>query len=458
MDDAKLDQEVVVLVPPASGVDERASSPWPDLLPELAGMVFCRLLSYRDRLRFQAVCRSWRLAAPRQHPLPPPLPWLSLDRATYQSLPDGEVHRLVPDPDDDELPGTVCRGSFDGWLLYHRPPEQPPPQPQRQPECFLRNPLSMAKIALPNHAPVGLCPGGCYDAMCFPKPEEFMRKIIVRSPDHVAAMTDYFILLHLPPKPPQLPYWSFTAATISIDDGGLFTSHHCWRDMALYHGKLYSISTGEELFVHEFSSSEAVSSPSSSTTTATQHRPRYCRGEVVIDTAPPLDDEEHGYYWVRNLHLVESCTGDKPLLMVRWRWRLPAVYDYRHWCADELSKEIKLDVFEADMENRRWSEVEEIGDQAIFLGNTNSKAVPTLPDHGSSIFFLGSIVTDYCLDGIIDGIGDCAYGVYNMKNGTFRFDNPVSIKRDRVPLGLDDDGYPPKRWRPRWIADWFFPS
>uniref|UniRef100_A0A0E0MCK7 Uncharacterized protein n=1 Tax=Oryza punctata TaxID=4537 RepID=A0A0E0MCK7_ORYPU len=60
--------------------------------------------------------------------------------------------------------------------------------------------------------------------------------------------------------------------------------------------------------------------------------------------------------------------------------------------------------------------MKEIGDQAIFPGNTYSKAVPTLPDHGSSIFFLGSNVTDYCLDGIIDGIGDCAYGNSHVKS------------------------------------------
>ncbi|KAF0899248.1 hypothetical protein E2562_015905 [Oryza meyeriana var. granulata] len=163
------------------GMDETAWSPWPELLPELAGMVFCRLLSYSDRLRFRAVCRPWRLAAQQQHPLPPALPWVNLDRITYQSLPDGEVHR-VPVP--DELPaGTVCRGSFNGWLLYDR---------MEQLECFLRNPISKAKIDLPYYwhsdddEAIRFLPDYVEEhTMCFH--EGTVRKIVVCSPDLVDA-------------------------------------------------------------------------------------------------------------------------------------------------------------------------------------------------------------------------------------------------------------------------------
>uniref|UniRef100_A0A0E0LH10 KIB1-4 beta-propeller domain-containing protein n=1 Tax=Oryza punctata TaxID=4537 RepID=A0A0E0LH10_ORYPU len=387
--------------------DEGAWSPWPDLQPELAGMVFCRLLSYGDRLRFRAVCRRWRLAARQQHPLPPALPWLNLDRITYQSLPDGEVHRI---PVPDELPaGTVCRGSFDGWLLYDR---------SEQLECFLRNPISKAKIDLPYH-------WHCHEAilpddeegrhtMCFH--ESAVRRIVVCSPDLVVAAHVYLgLLFH---RPSMHSTWSLADSP----------STAC--NITLYRGKLYSISIYGELFVHEFSHHGHGDHVSS-------------RFEIVIDTTPPEVEGWSTHY------LVVSCTGK--LLMVRWRWRLPNSYTMRRWRADELSKAINLDVFEADLEKRHWSEVKEIGDQALFVGTTCSKALP-LPDHGNRIFFLGFDITQYCLGGIIHGIGDCAYCVYDMKNGTFIFDNPVSIKRERLSYG--SEGNLSQRWR----ADWFFPS
>ena len=52
---------------------------WPDLPPEIAGLILSRLGSHDDRLSFAAVCPEWRLAA-EQHrtPLPPAIPCISL--------------------------------------------------------------------------------------------------------------------------------------------------------------------------------------------------------------------------------------------------------------------------------------------------------------------------------------------------------------------------------------------
>ncbi|KAL6595560.1 hypothetical protein ACP70R_047900 [Stipagrostis hirtigluma subsp. patula] len=84
-------------------LSRRRPSPWADLPPELAGLILCRLLSHGDRLSFRAVCRQWRLAARRQRPLPPALPWLSLRQLPLRTHPAG-----VAD----------CFCSLDGWLLY----------------------------------------------------------------------------------------------------------------------------------------------------------------------------------------------------------------------------------------------------------------------------------------------------------------------------------------------------
>ncbi|OEL23961.1 hypothetical protein BAE44_0015020 [Dichanthelium oligosanthes] len=108
------------------------SSSWPDLQPEILGLVLGRLPSLADRVRLRAVCRPWRCNA-QWKPLPPPLPWLSLLDETFLSLPDGEIHRM-PVPDD-----ASCHGSVDSWLiLVHN-----------DGRCSLMNPFSKATSQLP---------------------------------------------------------------------------------------------------------------------------------------------------------------------------------------------------------------------------------------------------------------------------------------------------------------------
>ncbi|XP_040381758.1 F-box protein At2g17036-like [Oryza brachyantha] len=397
---------------------ECVPSPWPELPPDLAGAVYCRLVSYGDRVRFRAVCRPWRLAARRQHPLPAALPWIALDRTTYESLPDGEVHR-VPVP--GELPAdTVCRGAFDGWLLY---------ESGEQRERCLRNPISMAKIDLPYHCDEVINPGFNLDGL-YPTTvclhEAVLRKIVVCSPDFLAAIIDYGAVLFLRPGSMHST-WSLAACPGYVGD------------IALYRGKLYFVAGHGELAVHDFSSSSSEASSSRRHGSAKDDSSSSCV-DVVISTEPPLNNQNppRGHFWDSTVYLVVSCTGK--LLMVRWRRCLPLAPHYRHWCADELSKEIKVDVFEADLEKRRWSEVEELGEQALFVGTTCSKALPW-PDHANCVFFLGLNVAKFSPDGTIDGIGGCAYCVYDMKNGAFSFDHPVSIERDF------------RRSR----DDWFFP-
>ncbi|CAM0879792.1 unnamed protein product [Alopecurus aequalis] len=69
------------------------TAPWPELPPELLGLVLSRLPSQVDRVRLCAVCRPWR-STPRPHPLPPPFPWIVLRDRTFLTLPYGALHRL----------------------------------------------------------------------------------------------------------------------------------------------------------------------------------------------------------------------------------------------------------------------------------------------------------------------------------------------------------------------------
>uniref|UniRef100_A0A0E0MCL1 F-box domain-containing protein n=1 Tax=Oryza punctata TaxID=4537 RepID=A0A0E0MCL1_ORYPU len=180
-----------VVAPPACADDDGRGSRWSDLPPDLAGMVFCRLLSHGDRRRFRAICSDWRLSAreqatmpPSSSLLPPSLPWLALDRRTFQSLPDGEVHRFSDGPAI-----TVCRGSFDGSLLYY----QYRNGYNEFRSNFLWNPFSGAVLDLPVHCVSGGGGGGGGEPMCFDK--AIKRRIVVCSPDLVAATVEHSSLI-----------------------------------------------------------------------------------------------------------------------------------------------------------------------------------------------------------------------------------------------------------------------
>ncbi|KAI4975633.1 hypothetical protein ZWY2020_049240 [Hordeum vulgare] len=127
-----------------------SSSPWPDLPPEVLGLILCQLSSYADRLSFRAVCYQWRLAARQERPvLPLALPWLHQRMDTYHSLPDGKAHRFA-------VPRAPCnssgRDAFDGmlrnfgsWVLYEHHNDNDRRCTCRRP-CLLRNPFSGTTI------------------------------------------------------------------------------------------------------------------------------------------------------------------------------------------------------------------------------------------------------------------------------------------------------------------------
>ncbi|KAM0852605.1 hypothetical protein ACQ4PT_051622 [Festuca glaucescens] len=93
---------------------------WLSLPEELLGMVRLKLASLRDRVRFAAVCSSWRAAASRQPP-PSALPLLLLSPQDEEKekrlycLEDGGILR-VPVPSN--LCGMWLNGSYDGgWII-----------------------------------------------------------------------------------------------------------------------------------------------------------------------------------------------------------------------------------------------------------------------------------------------------------------------------------------------------
>jgi hypothetical protein len=107
-------------------------SPWPDLPPELAGLILSRLLCHVDRNSFSLVCRGWRLAGQQQRTLvPPAMPGINLGRGLYYNLAadgNGKAWCRFATPK-----GCHAGASFGGWLMYEH---------NRSHLCFLRDPFS----------------------------------------------------------------------------------------------------------------------------------------------------------------------------------------------------------------------------------------------------------------------------------------------------------------------------
>ncbi|CAO2140905.1 unnamed protein product [Urochloa humidicola] len=214
--------------PPGDGI--RPPPSWSELLPELAGLIPRLLLCHIDRLRFSCVCHRWHLAAQqhRRH-LPPALPLVCLNHTAFLSLPAGEVRRAAAAAPAVEE-GISCRSCFDGWLLYG-----PNDRYSDIDKCCLTNPISGVTIEMPLHL------GDLAKSNML-----YTRKFIVCSPDLTAFGCGNSVAFYRPGEPSWL-------VSPSNDDNLEY-----YMDFALYHEKIYALSTADELFVHNAGDGAAV--------------------------------------------------------------------------------------------------------------------------------------------------------------------------------------------------------
>ncbi|PNT65452.1 uncharacterized protein LOC104585191 [Brachypodium distachyon] len=225
-----------------------SSSLWSDgLLPELAGLVLCRLPSLADRARFGAVCRRWSLAAQRQAPtLPPALPWICpFPRQVFQSFPDGESHNLGSSQPTASL---LCCGLSENWLLFMNTGRCVHVQ---QPSRFLKNPLNGATIPLPHKF------GPAYDVR---SDLISIRKFIVSSDVDglIVAMTQRGLTgltpshgrggQHTACCRPGMSVWS-----IAANPG--------YEDIAFHHGIIYGVTRKGGLYAHNISEDRGTGEP-----------------------------------------------------------------------------------------------------------------------------------------------------------------------------------------------------
>jgi hypothetical protein len=190
--------------------------------------------------------------------------------------------------------------------------------------------------------------------------------------------------------------------------------------MVLYRDKIFALSLNEGLFVHELG--------------------QPCHAERIIKNRPPPPpgiDTMAVFPAVVKHYMLVSSDGRK-LLMARWN--LPP------------GSQMNLQVFEADLERREWTEVKDLDGQVLFLSMTCSRALAgsasstELYDKGfrggNRVFILG---IDWAqeqarMDNSVDGVP--SYCVYDMMSGKL---NLVSLGR-----------VPPTMRNP--TSEWFFPS
>uniref|UniRef100_A0A453A5A7 Uncharacterized protein n=2 Tax=Aegilops tauschii TaxID=37682 RepID=A0A453A5A7_AEGTS len=322
-------------------------APWSELPEDLLALVFARIFFPVDRARFQAVCRSWRSAAPapaRQ------LPWIVFPhRLLPQSHNDRAWHQLVSLPKT-----TTCIGSTDGWIAIddrvgkmHR-------------NYLLHNMFSGTTLSLPE-----------LDAAIGHVSKLFnIRKVLLRStPDDVIAlMTNHRscpIILTRVGKGVWLPE-SYAAPLVSI------------IDVAFLGDRLYGVTKDEDLVFLDIAFNDSGV-------------PMVTGGKCVIGEGFDYDDygdhdtEDDDLTKMRKKDMVpqgfryiivdETMQHDiktmwyliesrGKLLMVRRQVVSP--FEFTHM----------IEVFEADMSAAMWVPVEAgLEDQALFISRRFSKSV-----------------------------------------------------------------------------------
>uniref|UniRef100_A0A0A8ZG24 KIB1-4 beta-propeller domain-containing protein n=1 Tax=Arundo donax TaxID=35708 RepID=A0A0A8ZG24_ARUDO len=405
-----------------------APSSWEDLPPDLLGLVLLRLPSLVDRVHLRAVCRPWRAGAhaKRQPVLPPPLPWLAFRDGGLVDLHGARV-RCAP----------ILREGVDfGYLvvdnlafLVHN-----------DGACSVMNPLSGSTLPLPKLAPA---------VRCALDESEFYNQSYIRK-------THEKVILSSPLDSTLDPL----VATLIMEGNGIAVStckQHdaitislgpdpdCPRvllkieDIAFLHGKLYALTPKEGLHVIELDAGRLSELKSSS-------------GFLQCIAEDPKQQQIYSYragtgpaYVMR--YLAES--NGRLLMMRRW---MSYLQNARLGDHNRNDRTVRFEVFMADLTTLpgRWTKVDSLDGQAIFLGSECSQSVLASQCAGGvqkdCIYYMDRVF-DYnpskeYFGPCVDPLGNS--GVYNMRDGEI---TPLLPEATMTELR-----------HKRQFATWFFPA
>ncbi|GJN29581.1 hypothetical protein PR202_gb17817 [Eleusine coracana subsp. coracana] len=418
------------------------SSPWPDLQPELVGLVLGLLPSIADRVRARAVCRAWRHhAAPLERP---PFPWLSLLDGTFLSIPNGEIHRLPLPASARRVHGSLGNLPFlehdGGGLSLTNPFSNSRDDAVQQ----LPNVSTIWRKDETTHPLYGERPIA-YKLVHLSSSSSSSSLNKVGSPaqeSHFAVLiTDNSFGHTISVCRPLIN----TAALVlkgKKKKAAMFRvpSHGRLFDVAFCDGNLYAL-TCRKLFVlrvEYYSSSDHIKGGRSAPSRVTSM-------EAVMDYSDDTQTKFKSFsktykcaYWS---YLVDSA-GGRLLHVRRLVGVAPTVPDYERM---RRSRTLSFEVFEADLICGRWNRVTTLGGQAIFVG-PYSKSLPALGcgPREDCIYFMCDYDYDHTHWDYADPFRGC--GVFDMKRDVI------------TPLLADTDVLLPLLDGCKGRPSWFFPS
>ncbi|CAL5038031.1 unnamed protein product [Urochloa decumbens] len=364
---------------------------WSDLPAELAGLVLCGLPSHADRLYLL------------QSRLPPVAPRREAAVSTAAAGSAMAPLELGDLPKPPRRPSELLH--FPGLFLaslHLRRLAMLCLRSTPTAKLFLTNPFTI-QLILPDNYANSL---GGFFAMAQ------LQKMIVCSDDLVAAIFHGGDVCYYRAGAP-----SWLVCTNDRREG------HYYEDIAFHHGKLYAVTTREDLFAFDACSDSEVSIV-----------------EHAIKAVQPHPATNQGMLPLIKRYLVTSCGK---LLMVK-------LIDHdvcfcRFVNGSEIIKRIEVKVFEAELTTDRWVEVKKLDDdQALFVSRGCSKAIPLsgheLGFQGNRVYFLSVELFSLFSEIKRADIPTCCF--YDMTAGT---NTAVFFKR-----GGDT--------RDLYTQEWFFPS
>ncbi|KAK1604218.1 hypothetical protein QYE76_027891 [Lolium multiflorum] len=395
--------------------EDQRESAWPDLPPELLGLILCRLPSLADRVRAAGVCRPWRSFLN--------LPWLAFGDGTLFDL----ANDSAPHPHYrvQGLPGDAfcCSAGDNMFFLLH--PDG---------SCSLMNALSGATTPLPELA-------ANLRVFKADQPELRTTRQLARKLDQGDELRDRIRKVVVLPSSSASDH-PIVAVLVRNHGCELFVSTCrpageinsllvAWTnaydvvDIAPFQGKIYVLSRSQGLTALEVSSRH-LRTPRPPMPIFV---PKSRSGVQVIQDSPQQDQQDREDFGpdfvVSERYLVESSGK---LLMVR------------QWVERDDWTTCDFEVWEADLTEGRWKEFDGgLDGRALFLSKPCSKSLPA--GHGvreDCIYFLNKLNVWKEPEA---PLGDS--GVYSITDEDF-----TPLLSESTPL------LPWENWR---FPAWFFP-
>lgn len=372
---------------------------WTELPAELIEAISKKLKFYSDYIRFQRVCRNWRLSIPKTpNHLPPQLPWLMLPQSQSQSqsqthcaffnLSANKVHLLnLPEA---SLRSRHC-GSSHGWVIIL----------DETPAILLLNPLTRVKIYLP---PLSSFPNVVsFSYFDIGREYTVASYLLAGAGDRyncsLRQMRDSFIKkIVLSSSPVDKDYNFFAVAILNqaVDLAYCRNGDQCWtliegmqsysEDVIYRKGSFYAVDKAGLITVCDVAGDK--------------DKPRVS----IIQTPPQFGGDMQ--------YLVGS--EDELLLVTRY---LDLEFDFEPHQPQLVYRTTRFEVFKLNWCGPQWERMRSLGDTALFIGQNSSLAL-SASDFPGCLADCIYYTDDYSESNYDDVYGEHDLGIFKLEDGS----------------------------------------